>query len=311
MIYSYKHFLLEKSSLTSLGIPRSVMQNIQRDYALNPNSEWVEYTLKKDIKDILIKNKNNLLLQIGKDAIKVFVSVYEYNKKLYFIDRYVKKTGEFDDFWQKLEREGATLTSMLYEVEMENKYYLLKNNDFSVVKSEIRKLEKEEKDFDSFNNKFREDLLDYFTKVLKNSYSTVSKKIEHTIVDNLSKVKPNLTEKDIKDILYQNVEKAKKSKDYQTKAQNISKYKLDTTEQQFNSLTIFDEYLLQFEDEYSEKYHKYYNIKSLVEEFSMLKIFTAFIYYLYTGNLMDLYGYKNVTFSDDLEELNKILDNDF
>lgn len=311
MLYSYKDFLLEKSTLTTLGVPRSVMQHIQKDYALSPTSEWVEYNMKKDIKDILIKNKNNLLLQIGKDSIKVFVSVYEQKRKLYFIDRYTMKKGEWGVEWVKINREGATLTSMLYEIEMENKYYLLKNNQFSVVKSDVRKLEKEEKDFDVFNSKFREDLLDYFTKVLKNSYSKISKKIEQVIIDNLAKVKPDLSENDIKNILYQNVEQAKKSKTYQTKSQNIDKYKLDNTEQQFNSLTIFDEYLLQFEDEYSQKYHKYYNIKSLVEEFSMQKIFTAFIYYLYTGNLMDLNSYKNVTFSDDLDVLDKILDNDF
>lgn len=291
------------------------MQNIQKDFALKPNANWVDFDLKRDIKTTLLKNKNNLILQISKDSIKIFVSVFEQQKKLYYIDRYMRKTGEWGDHWEKLDREGATLTSLLHEVEMDkkndNKHYLLKDSDFSIVKSDVRKIEKEEKDFDDFNRIFREDLLNYFTVLLKNSYSAIAKRIEKTIIDNLAKVIPNLSPDEIKNILYQNVEQAKKSKKLQTKSTNIDKYKLNTTEQQYNSLTIFDEYLLQFEDAYSEKFHKYYNIKSLVEEFTRPKIYTAFIYYLYTGFLMDLHSYKMVSVLDDLNEVEDMLENEF
>lgn len=311
MIFSYNNFLLEKSTLTSLGVPKPVMQNIQKDYALKPTSEWIQHFYKKEIKDILIKNENNLVLQIGKDSIKVLVSVFIKGKKLYYIDKYMKKVGEWGEYWDKLPREGSTLTSILHEVEMENKQYILKNSDFSIVKSDVRKLEKEEKEFDEFSKKFREDLLNYFTVLLKNSYTSVAAKIEKTIVNNLAKVHDNLTPSQIKNILYQNVDKAKKSKDLQKKSKDIDKYHLDSDMQQMNSLTIFDEYLIEFEEAYSKKFHKYYNIKSLVDDFSRPKIYTAFIYYLYTGFLMDLYSYKSVSVLDDLYEVEDMLENDF
>lgn len=311
MIYKFSEYLTEKSSLTVLGVPLFVMQNIQKDFALSPTAEWVEYGIKRDIRNTLIENKNNLLLQVGKDEIKVFVSVYEKKLKLYYIDRYTKKTGEWGDNWVKLDREGSTLTAMLSEISMENKYYLLSNSNFSVVKSSVRKIEKDAKQFDEFNVKFRESLLNYLTVLLKNTYSAAGKRVEKVIINNLASLSDNLSPSEIKRILYQNVDDAKASKRLSAKAQDIPKYGLEQTEQQHNSLTIFDEYLLQFEDDYSSKYHKYYNIKSLVDEFSMQKIFTAFIYYLYTGMLMDLNSYKGVSVMDDLTEFEQLLDNDF
>ena len=55
-----------------------------------------------------------------------------------------------------------------------------------------------------------------------------------------------------------------------------------------NSLTIFDDFIVNFEDGISDKYKEYLNIPILVENYSRDKIFTAFCYYLYTNRLMDL-----------------------
>lgn len=311
MLYSFQKFVLnEKSSLIGLGVPKQVMKHIQQDYALSPTVEWIKINLKKDIKDILIQNKNNLFLQIGDNDVKVIVTVFEQNNKLYYIDKYIRKTGDWGDEWIKLDREGATLSSLLVEIDMENKHYLLKGA-FSIIKSDIRQTIKQEKEFDIFNKKFKEDFLDYFTNVLKKSYSIQSKKIEKTIIDNLASVNPDLNADDIKKILYKNSENAKKTKNFKDKSQNIDNYDLNNPDTQYNSLSIFDEYLIQFEEDYSKKYHKYYNIQTLVEEYSRSKIFTAFIYYLYTGFLMDLNSYKTVSVLDDFIEFEDILNNDF
>ena len=159
MLSTYKQFtikLLEKSSLTALGVPKEVMQNIQKDYALRPDADWVEYTLKKNIKDELIKNKNVLFVQIGDDSIKIYCSVYENKRKFYLIDRYIKYIGEWGEHWEKNNREGITLTQLLIEINSEPKYkkYKLKDDIFSVVKSDIRNIEKSEKEFENFNNLF-------------------------------------------------------------------------------------------------------------------------------------------------------------
>lgn len=302
---SYKHFItkiLETSSLTALGVPKEVMQNIQKDYALKPSAEWIEYPIKKDIKTELMKNKNILFIQIGNDSIKVYCSIIENKRKFYIIDRYVKFTGEWGDHWEKNDREGTTLTQLLIDIEGEPKYknYKLKDDNFSIVKSDIRGIENAQKEFDDFNNKFRKNLIDYFTKVLKNSHSQFAQRIEKTIIDNLAKVRKDLSPDEIKQVLYQNVDLATKSKTHKQKAEDIPKYKLDNEEIQNNSLTLFNEYLLEFENEYSEKYGEYFTIKSLIEKYSQDKIITAFIYYLYTGKLMDLNSFTPIETLDDL-----------
>jgi hypothetical protein len=305
MIPSYKHFInkiLEKSSLTALGIPKEVMQNIQKDYALQPTAEWVEYTSKKDIKNELIQNKNILFIQVSDDSIKIYCSVVENKRKFYIIDRYIKYTGEWGDHWEKNDREGITLTQLLIDIESESKYkkYKLKDNNFSVVKSDVRDIENAQKEFDIFNEKFRKSLIDYFTKILKNSHSQFAQRIENTIIDNLSKVRKDLSPDEIRQVLYQNVDLAAKSKIHKQKSEDIPKYKLDNEEIQNNSLTIFNEYLLQFENDYSEKYGDFFTIKSLIEKYSQDKILTAFIYYLYTGKLMDLNSFTPIESLEDL-----------
>jgi hypothetical protein len=305
MIPTYKHFItkiLERSSLTALGVPKEVMQNIQKDYALQPDAEWVEFYIKKDIKAELMKNKNILFVQIGDESIKVYCSVIENKRKFYLIDRYIKYTGEWGDHWEKNEREGITLTQLLIDIESEQQYkkYKLKDDNFSVVKSDVRNIEKAQKEFDNFNNNFRKNLIDYFTKVLKNSHSKFAQRIEKTIIDNLAKVRKDLSPDEIKQVLYQNVDLATKSKTHKQKAEDIPKYKLDNEEIQHNSLTLFNEYLLQFETDYSEKYGEYFTIESLINKYSQDKIITAFIYYLYTGKLMDLNSFTPIESLDDL-----------
>jgi frataxin-like iron-binding protein CyaY len=313
MIISFNNFIFEKSSLTKLGVPNQVMKNIQRDFALKSNADWIEVSLKKEMKNILIKNENRLIIEIQPDIIKVLVSVYQQGKKLYIIDKYTKKTGDWGDNWVKLDREGTTLTQLLDEIVIEknSKHFLLNSYDFAIVKKDIRQIKKQEIEFKTFNDVFKKDLINYFTKLLKNSYSETAKRVEETIIDNLASTQKDLSNDQIRNILYQNVESAKKLKRFKEKSKNIDFYELDNPDKQYNSLSIFDEYLLNFENEYSEKYDKYLNIYMLVEKYSRMKILTAFIYYLYTGLLMDLDGYKNYKQIDDLSDLENLADNDF
>jgi len=72
--------------------------------------------------------------------------------------------------------------------------------------------------------------------------------------------------------------------------QNSEKVKdiINNKLQQKNSLNKFDEYLISFENEYSEKYNEYLTMPILVDEYGYDKILTAFIYYLYSKKLINL-----------------------
>lgn len=63
---------------------------------------------------------------------------------------------------------------------------------------------------------------------------------------------------------------------------------LEKLEKQYNSLTIFDEYLIEFEVMYSEEFNAHLTIRELINEFGLDKIMTVFMYYLYTGRKMPL-----------------------
>ena len=55
-----------------------------------------------------------------------------------------------------------------------------------------------------------------------------------------------------------------------------------------DSLTIFDKYLAEFEDVYSDKYKEYLNLPIMIERWTREKIMTAFLIYIYSNKLINL-----------------------
>ena len=54
-----------------------------------------------------------------------------------------------------------------------------------------------------------------------------------------------------------------------------------------NSLTILDEFITQFEEAYSEFFGERLDIQELSKHFTREKIMTSFMYFIYTGKLLD------------------------
>ena len=124
-LLSYKIF--EKTSLIGIGVPYSVMQNIQKDYAISDNAKWKLIDFKKDINRILRQSKNTLIISTCNN--KIFI-IYSLNKE-YFIETYI--LTEKDDFgneqWFKTKREKMTITDIMKKIERNcNSYELISGN---------------------------------------------------------------------------------------------------------------------------------------------------------------------------------------
>jgi len=117
---SLKDFLLleEVSSLTILGVPKEVMQPIQRDFAIPENAEWDRLPLKRDVEYLMKKGDKCLILQIAIDSVKVFVSHPLHDENSYIIDRYLlDEDAGWSGEYTKIKRESVSLTQLLSEVE--------------------------------------------------------------------------------------------------------------------------------------------------------------------------------------------------
>jgi len=152
----------------------------------------------------------------------------------------------------------------------------------------VRKIRKEESNFENITNEFKKDFAINFTNIVKRLYGRKANIISEIIVNHLKNVKNDLTNEQIREILYLNVDRAKEVDDFKQKQKESDPYKLynDTIKQ--NSLTIFNEYLIRFEDEYSVKYKEYLNIPIMIERFTRDKVMTAFMVYLYIEKLIEL-----------------------
>jgi hypothetical protein len=256
--YNFVELILEKSSLTKLGVPREVMQPIQRDLALSPDAEWEKMEHKKDVVDYLRKGDKNLFIQIGIDDIKVIVSYPSLKGTQYFVDNYIYRDTEWAGEYEKLKREFKSLTQIVVDIEPRKNIYRLKG-DFAINKQAQRELIRKEKSFMNFSDKFKTDFLKKFDKILKRISGTNFKKAKEKVTDKAKK------------IAFEN---------------DILIKSLDNPLSGPNGLSILDEFLYQFEDEYSKYFEERIDIQELAKYFTIDKVMTMFMYYIYTGKIL-------------------------
>jgi hypothetical protein len=283
-ILSFK--LFEKTSLLEIGVPYSVMKSIQKNYAISDDAQWKNLTYKKDAVSALRRVKNTLIISIHQD--KLFI-LFSYDRK-YYVETYL--LTEKDDFgneqWKRVERIQSTFTEITKKIERGYKNYQLISGNWLHEFSGTRKLKKEEEIFEDITNTFKKEFAENFTRIVKKMYGRKSNIITNIIVNHLKNVKRGLTDQQISDILYLNVDRAKDIDKLKKKQKETDPYKLYSDIVKADSLTIFNEYLIKFEDEYSNKYKEYLNIPIMIEKWSREKIMTAFMYYLWSSNLMSL-----------------------
>jgi hypothetical protein len=231
---TYKIF--EKTSLINLNVPFVVMKQIQRDYTFSDDAKWEQIKYKKDFISTIKKDKNSLIISVGRN--KIFI-VFSYDND-YYIETYNQILN--DDFgnvkWQRIDRFKASLEEIIKMIYTRGcKSYELISGNWSYEFSNIRKIRKENIDFDITTQEFKKDFIKNYSKISKKIYG------ESGISNDIIKA---------------------------------------------NSLTNFEEDLINFEDEYSDKYKEYLNIPIMIEKWSRDKIMTALLIYLRTKKLIKL-----------------------
>lgn len=283
-LLSYK--LFEKTSLINIDVPYQVMQGIQKDYAISSNAEWKRLQYKKNIIAALHKPQNTLIISVCENEILISFS----HNKDFYIENYI--ISEKDDFgniqWVRSERTKTTITDCVKKIERKCKSYELVYGSWLHEFRKIRKIRKEESDFEKITNEFKRDFAENFTNIIKKLYGKKANIITDIIVNHLKNVKKGITDEQIRDILFLNVERAKEADFFKKKQKEKDPYHLYNEIIRADSLTIFNEYLIRFEDDYSEKYKEYLNIPIMIEKFGRDKIMTAFMIYLYTKKLIIL-----------------------
>lgn len=250
-----EYILLERSSLSVLGVPKEVMKPIQRDLAISPDAKWDKITLKREAVNRLNENNNILFLQIEIDTISVFIS--HYNK--YYIDSYVmKKDSDWGGGYNKLPRESVSKTRFIIRLNSNVLLYHLLD-DFSIKTQPYRKMDKKEKSFLEFTENFKKDFLKNFNSILKRIVGYRYKEAKDEITD-----------------------KAK-----QIEIENKMMISgLENPLEGPNSLTILDQFIIEFEDEYSKYFDERVDIMELSELFTRDKIMTSFMLFIYSGKII-------------------------
>lgn len=286
-IQTYKIF--EASSLTKIGVPREVMQQIQRDYEIPVDAKWERIPTKDEIKNIL-KEDRCLIIEMAKS----FISVITNNNSVYTTEIFTYDDNGWGSY-EKKDRRVNSFTQTFNSISSKNLLWYLVDNRFEVQAQPIRREKREQMKFDTDTFDFKIKIVQNFNRLLKKMYGAKHDKISDTIYQKISSVPMKMNqisgkdwEKELFDLIDSN-EKLKKLADQYKKMRDENDILgLEKLEKQYNSLTIFDEYLIEFEVMYSEEFNAHLTIRELINGFGLDKIMTAFMYYLYTGKKMSL-----------------------
>jgi len=280
----YNNFLNERSSLTKLGISEEVMKEIQVNFELDADATWTEYKLKKDI-----------LQDLKKESKSFFISISTRNNVQIFINNNQEYTTQFfkyeSDGWGSFridDRKEITFTQMSIAIMPKNTIFKLDVNDFKLKPKNERRVEVQTEKLEKATEEFKIYILKNFNNIITRIYGNRHKEIMVKITKNLSNISADTTAEELLVFLSDNKKLAVAAKEYENAVENGDILRINRVTKQYNSLTILDDYLLEFESEYSNKFNDYLNIKDLISTFGSMQIETSFMYYLYTGKIKEL-----------------------
>jgi len=292
MITKFK--LFEKSSLTPLGVPEEVMKEIQINFEIDSNARWSKMKLKKDVLYELKKDERQFFIQLDKKGnIFIFINDYQnYTKQYFKLETDGWGSFRIDD------REAITYNQLRYSVNINDDIYMLQSSDFKTKPKKERRLKAQIEELEKSTSEFKIYIMDNFNKIIRSMYGAKYKKVMNKISENLSKISGNSTPDDILKFIENNKKLAQKAKEYENAKEEKDLKRIKELETQYNSLTIFDEKLLEFEDHYSNEFSYYINIENLINDFGRMYIETAFMYYLYTNRFRELQIRESVNISE-------------
>ncbi|MCK9446038.1 hypothetical protein M0Q50_04010 [bacterium] len=283
MITKFFTYILEKSSLTKLGIPNEVMKDIQINYEIPSNTQWEEISYKKDLKNELKKDEKSIYIEVSEQHIKVILNDYlTYKEQKYKFDSSGWGNYEIGQIIDK------TYTQTLKDILTKSKIYKFQSDDIISEPIIKRKIKKELEDFDNKTDEFKISIIRNFNNIVKRIYDKKYSIVMKKIADNMSSIKPNVNADELLKFLTDNKKLAELAKEYEVSKNDDDKLGLKKLEKQYNSLPIFDEFLINFEVLYTDKYNYRVTIKDLLDTFGLMQTQTAFLYYLYTGKIKDL-----------------------
>lgn len=279
----FNTFLLEKSSLTPLGVPNDVMQEIQINYEIDSNATWSKVVYKKDLINDLKIDQKALYIEISKRYIRLIIQ----NNSIYYVQYFRYEKDNWGSY-EIREREEISRTQLKYSIQVQSNIYKLDSDNFQLKKKTQRIVQKELKEFDETTQDFKYYILKNFNTIISRLYGSRHHRVMKQIARNLEKIKNNLNADDLLKFLADNKKLAEIAKEYENAKEDKDLLKLKNLEKKYNSLPVLDEYLITFEELYSDKFNHRVNVKDLIETFGKMKIETAFMYYLYTGRMKNL-----------------------
>lgn len=214
------------------------------------------------MEEILKKNESNLFLCIdsrNKDEVMVCMSLLIRGHKLYTIDQYVLDAdADWGGEWEKRERMVVSVTELLSQVSGKfHKNYHLLDRYFKAEPKVVRRIKAAELKHDEFHNEFKTEFLSKLNPMINRLYSMKAKQIAKEMVDNLDFITDDMIsaeEKDkVKKILYFGVD-PKQLKEYTSLSQTDDYKFLKSIVERPNGLNALDQYLMDFEEAYREKY---------------------------------------------------------
>ena len=157
--------LLERTTLTNIGIPLEIAKQIEKDYEFS-SVDWKKVNLQELLKYVFINksSQNNLFLQILPNKIMIFTSVDHKDHRTIIYDEFIKSEDDFGEMWERKERKDFQFVNVINRFDLDYPIYYLEEGEFKIEPRKLRKLKIVMEDFDNTTKDFKQSILDYMNK---------------------------------------------------------------------------------------------------------------------------------------------------
>jgi hypothetical protein len=142
MKYLYTYQIFEKSSLSTIGIPKDILPLIERDYEIPGTAQWEKTSAAKliYITYMLTKGEPILFIHVSPKKVTLISSQDIEFQRYFYIEEYQLIEDDFGATWERNERITFKPDTIVKQLNTQGQYYYLQANDFKIDSKKKRKV---------------------------------------------------------------------------------------------------------------------------------------------------------------------------
>jgi len=232
--------------------------------------------------------------ELRKDELAAYVMFGNGKMKLFINDHneytmQVFKYGDSDwGTYEILDKEETSMTHILFEINKGSTIYKSVLSTIRKLDDNTERLLAQGERLEDVTNEFKVNAIKNFNDIIKRIYGVKYDTVIEQIASNISVMDSTTNKNEILKLISDRAKLRRLAREYELAMNDKDMLKLNSLDQQYNSLLPFNEFLINFEVMYSDLTDDFLTIKDIIDKYGVMKTTTSFLCYLYSGKIMKM-----------------------